>query len=120
MMPFPWESDHSVSQIMSYFVCKQTETTLSFTSTSHFAAMSVAVVDVRRLNSPLTFPAAESGNLLYVDDAVALPEADVAASAAPGDLAEAVFFSLSTLADLLSEEVYGYPDHVINSKVNTS
>jgi len=82
--------------------------------------MSVAVVDVRRLNDrPLSFPAAESGNLLYVDDSLYLPSVDVAAAAAPGDLAEAVFFSLATLGQFLDGGIEGKPEHVINSKVKS-
>lgn len=87
--------------------------------------MAVTVTDVspmatRHTAPSVSFPPPTSGNLLYVDDAITIHETDIITNA-KGDLTEAVFFSYSTVHDILGQAPIktssGTSDLSINSRI---
>ena len=85
--------------------------------------MAISVVDTgrRRAEKGLTFP---SKPLLYVDDAIRVPQRDLEDNA-QGRVSESVFFSFSTLHEILdvgnhirlTDDTRDVRNHVLNSRV---
>ncbi len=67
--------------------------------------MCISVMDVEGNPDPsLTFPAPESGNLLYVDDSISIGGKNILQNAPKSDqFSRAVFFSYASMHEVLSE-----------------